>query len=90
MTKEPYPPAQVCSTTLVELLRRRASEDPDRTAYSFLVDGETEKGTLTYGELDRNARAIAAALRSRGLAGEQALLLYPPGLDYIAAFFGCA
>jgi acyl-CoA synthetase (AMP-forming)/AMP-acid ligase II len=54
------------------------------------VDGETEKGTLTYGELDRNARAIAAALRSRGLAGEQALLLYPPGLDYIAAFFGCA
>jgi acyl-CoA synthetase (AMP-forming)/AMP-acid ligase II len=53
------------------------------------VDGQTEKGTLTYGELDRNARAVAAALQARGLAGERALLLYPPGLDYVAAFFGC-
>jgi acyl-CoA synthetase (AMP-forming)/AMP-acid ligase II/acyl carrier protein len=39
--------------------------------------------------LDRQARAIAATLQSLGWAGERALLLYPPGLDYIAAFFGC-
>ena len=44
---------------------------------------------LTWGELDRRARAIAAALTEAGAAGERALLLYPPGLDYLAAFFGC-
>jgi acyl-CoA synthetase (AMP-forming)/AMP-acid ligase II/acyl carrier protein len=55
----------------------------------FLADGDTIKGTLTYAELDHQARAIATVLQSRGLAGERALLLYPPGLDYIAAFFGC-
>jgi acyl-CoA synthetase (AMP-forming)/AMP-acid ligase II/acyl carrier protein len=26
---------------------------------------------------------------ARGLTGERALLLYPPGLEFIAAFFGC-
>src|SRR5262249_48066836 len=44
---------------------------------------------LTYGELDHRARVLAATLQSRGLAGERALLLCPPGLDYVTAFFGC-
>jgi acyl-CoA synthetase (AMP-forming)/AMP-acid ligase II len=56
---------------------------------TFLADADTVKATLTYGELDRQARAIAVMLQSHALAGERALLLYPPGLDYIAAFFGC-
>src|SRR5690606_14436330 len=46
-------------------------------------------GRLTYADLDRRARAIAARLQSMNLAGERALLLYPPGFDYIEAFFGC-
>jgi 8-amino-7-oxononanoate synthase len=39
--------------------------------------------------LDRQARAIGAWLQSLGLSGERALLLYPPGLEFISAFFGC-
>jgi acyl-CoA synthetase (AMP-forming)/AMP-acid ligase II/acyl carrier protein len=81
-------PVRHCST-LVELLRHRAAQDPDRTALTFLADADTIKGTLTYAQLDHKARAIAAMLQSRGLTGERALLVYPPGLDYIAAFFGC-
>ncbi len=73
--------------TLVELLRRRARHEPRRAAYTFLTDGEEVH--LTYGELDRRARAIAALLQEMGAGGERVLLLYPPGLDYIAAFFGC-
>ena len=76
-------------STLIELLRWRALHQPDRRAYTFLVDGETEKAHLTYSELDRQARAIAALLQSLGAAGQRALLLYPPGLEFIAAFFGC-
>lgn len=76
-------------STLIELLSYRAQHQPDQTAYTLLQDGETETGSLTYQELDRQARAIAAKLQSLEAAGTQALLLHPPGLDFIAAFFGC-
>jgi acyl-CoA synthetase (AMP-forming)/AMP-acid ligase II len=76
-------------STLVELLRYRASNQPERIAYIFLRDGETEEARLTYGELDQNARAIAAHLQSFEAQGERGLLLYPPGLEFISAFFGC-
>jgi 8-amino-7-oxononanoate synthase len=81
------PPA--VPTTLVDLLQERAGCQADDRAYTFLADGESEDGHLTYGELDRQARAIGAWLTSQGLKGQRALLLYPPGLDFIAAFFGC-
>ncbi|HEX8889429.1 MAG TPA: amino acid adenylation domain-containing protein, partial [Pyrinomonadaceae bacterium] len=75
--------------TLVDLLRGRAQLQPERPAYTFLIDGEQEELSLTYGELDRQARAIAAWLQPLVSPGDRVLLLYPPGLEYIAAFFGC-
>jgi amino acid adenylation domain-containing protein len=77
------------SSSLSELLRWRAQHQSEQPAYTFLRDGEHEEASLTYGALDRRARAIAAVLQRRLPPGERALLLYPPGLDYIAAFFGC-
>jgi len=76
-------------STLVELLRHRASCQADDQAFIYLVDGEHEEIEITYRELDRQARAIAAWLEGHGLTGERALLLYPAGLEFIAAFFGC-
>ncbi len=73
----------------VELLRIRAEEQPHGTAYLFLADGETEGVQLSFGELDQRARAIAAHLQRMSMTGQRALLLYPPGLPYIEAFFGC-
>ena len=73
----------------VDLLRWRAQHQPDQRAYLFLADGETEEQSLTYGELGRQARLIAAELGARHLAGERVLLLCPPGLAYISAFWGC-
>src|ERR1044072_2554517 len=75
--------------TLVYFLRVLLLGESSRTAYTFLVDGETEEVSLTYGELDARARAIAARLQRLGAYGERVLLLYPPDLEYIAAFFGC-
>lgn len=76
-------------STLVGLLRHRSVTQSDVQAFTFLVDGESEQVTLTYQQLDRHARAIASQLQAKGAAGDRALLLYPPGLDYLAAFFGC-
>src|SRR5215213_5786030 len=77
------------SDSFVHLLREKALDQPETQIYRFLPDGENEDATLTYGELDQRARAIAASLQSQGEAGDRVLLMYPPGLEYIAAFFGC-
>jgi acyl-CoA synthetase (AMP-forming)/AMP-acid ligase II len=75
--------------TLVDLLRYRATHQPDKVAYTFLVDGETEEVNLTYKQLDEQARAIGSSLQSMGVRGERALLLYPQGLEFVSGFFGC-
>lgn len=75
--------------TLVEMLRHRTQFLAHERAFTYLVDGENEETHLSYQELDRRARAIAAMLQERDLVGERVLLLYPPGLDFIAGFFGC-
>jgi acyl-CoA synthetase (AMP-forming)/AMP-acid ligase II len=75
--------------TILELLRDRAQNQPEQTIFTFLQDGEVESNRLTYGELDRQARSIASLLQNFVKIGELALLVYPPGLDFITAFFGC-
>ena len=75
--------------TLVDMLRQRAAYHPHDRAFTFLVDGENEELNITYAELDRKARAVGAWLVSEGMVGKRVLLLYPSGLDFIAAFMGC-
>ena len=76
-------------STLVEILRWRALQQPEQRTHIYLFDGEAESNHLTYAVLDHQARSVGAMLQSLQAAGERALLLYPPGLEFIAAFFGC-
>jgi acyl-CoA synthetase (AMP-forming)/AMP-acid ligase II len=73
---------------LVDLMRERAEQKPEERAFTFLIDGDVEGPSLTYGEIDRRARSIAASLQQNGLEGERALLLYPSGLAFVTAFYG--
>ncbi|GAA3559612.1 fatty acyl-AMP ligase [Streptomyces osmaniensis] len=77
--------------SLVDLLSQHAAHHPDRTAYRYLAtgdhDGEIQE--ISYGRLAERSRAVAAWLQERGLAGTRAMLLYPPGLDFICGYLGC-
>lgn len=78
-------------STLVEVLRYRALATPDKLAYIFLEDGESRELPISYSELDRQARRVAARLQT-GSADEacgRVLLIYPQGLEFVVAFFGC-
>lgn len=75
--------------TLLELLQQQVDGYGDRVAFRFCPDGDEEASRLTYRELDRQARAIAAELQQYGAAGERVLIFCRPGLDSIAGFFGC-
>ena len=76
------------STTLIELLRLRASCQADQPAYYFLQDAG-RRDLISYAQLDQHARSIGRYLVEADLTGQRVALLYPPGLEYISAFFGC-
>jgi len=79
----------VTAGTFVDILRARADSQRDHIAFSFLPDGGTDRLTVTYGDLDRQARTIAGRLQVTASPGDRALLVLPPGIEYIAAFMGC-
>ena len=76
-------------SSLVDVLRRRAAEQPNDPAYIFLADRGAERLSLSFAELYARARAVAASLAERGQKGDRAVLLFSPGLDFIVAFFAC-
>ena len=70
-------------------LDRLAATDPDKELFSF-IDGMGEKADrLTYAQLAARAKALAQALLDAGGKGQRVLLLFTPGLDFVAAFYAC-
>ena len=80
---------QSSSRVFTDILNFRAAETPHKKAYGFLQNGEELSHELTYLQLSRRAKAIAARLQAAGGKGKRTILLYPPGLEYVAAFYGC-
>jgi len=88
-------------STLRDLVVRRADAQPDLEAFQFVEGGEFDDAvgakraatalgrTLTCRELELRARRIAAWLDTTTSPGDRVLILVAPGLDFIAAFFGC-
>ncbi len=76
--------------TICDILKFRAENTPDHVAFIFLKDGETDEETITYRQLYEQAWKITHAIRSRGIqSGERALLLFPPGLEFVKTLFAC-
>src|SRR5689334_24863351 len=76
-------------SNLNELLLWRAEHNSGQLVLTFLKDGEKEAANWTYEELTRRAWSVSTFLQSSNAAGQPVLLLYPPGPDFIAAFWGC-
>ncbi|MBI3773017.1 MAG: fatty acyl-AMP ligase [Gammaproteobacteria bacterium] len=73
----------------VRLTVWRAAITPHRVAFGFQNDQGNGETVVSYGELDRRARAIAAVLQQRGFGGQRAVLLFQPGIDYVLSILGC-
>lgn len=75
--------------TIISILNTRAENSPNQLAYIFLKDGKNQEVKIDYKTLREKSIKIAAILQAVCLPGDRALLLYPQGLDFIAAFLGC-
>ncbi len=77
------------ATTLAEALAWHVERHADRVHIRLLADDESApRSELTYGELQRSARAIAAALRGHDVEGAPVALMLPTGLEFFSCFLG--
>lgn len=75
--------------TIADVLRVRAELTPHQCVFRFLESGEREHASYSFAELDRKARAIGSRLEALGARSKRVLLTHPPGLEFVASFFGC-
>lgn len=84
----PPVPEPTWAGTLVEVLAEHARCRGDRLHLS-LWRGPGQETPISYGELDRSARAVAAGLVERDVRpGERVGIMLPTGPDFFPAFFG--
>uniref|UniRef100_A0A8C6VWK4 Disco interacting protein 2 homolog C n=1 Tax=Nothobranchius furzeri TaxID=105023 RepID=A0A8C6VWK4_NOTFU len=76
---------------LSEILQWRAQTTPDHVLYTLLSSRGAVSNSLTCLQLHKRAERVAALLMERGglQEGDHVALVYPPGIDLIAAFYGC-
>ncbi|XP_070345228.1 disco-interacting protein 2 homolog A isoform X11 [Equus asinus] len=76
---------------LPDVLQWRAHTTPDHPLFLLLNAKGTVTSTATCIQLHKKAERVAAALmeKARVSAGDHVALVYPPGVDLIAAFYGC-
>lgn len=77
-------------SSILEASVHWATVAPDDRAYLFLADRGSPQAELTFSALHHRALAVATALRAQSAQpGDRALLIFPPGLEFLVGFFGC-
>ncbi len=78
-----------CVRSLTNPLERWASSRAPERAFTFMdyaADREGVARSLTWADLDRRVRAVAATLQRVAVPGERAAILAPNGLEYVVGF----
>jgi len=82
------PLVQDCGT-YIDVIKNRVRANPDHVVFRFLNDGINESESLTYRQLETRSKALGTAMQEYARKGERVLLLFPPGLSYVASLFAC-
>ena len=76
---------------LSEILKWRAQASPEQNLFTLLNNKNHVAGTMNCLQLHKKAEKFAVIALEQGKlkSGDHVALLYPPGLDLIAAVYGC-
>lgn len=75
--------------TFIDILYEQRDRHPSKQLYIFLIDGEKKELSITYDQLIIKAKMLAQRLSDLAEKNDRILLFYPPGLEYIIAFYAC-
>jgi len=84
-------PVSLQKMTIIDFLKDRAIRNAGDLAFRFMGNGELD-GPITewtFSELYHQSAGVAEDLVEQGLTGASVLLAFPPGLDFVKAFYGC-
>jgi acyl carrier protein len=90
MARVTLPPVMEPATaaTLIEMLTAHVERHGSRP-HVLLWRGDDAHTAITYGELDRNARAIAHGLMMKGIGrGDRVAIMLPTDVAFFPTFFG--
>ena len=78
-------------SSVVDAIETHTAEMAERRLYTWLRMDGGEEATLTFRQLRDGAQTVCCALRRRWHVadGDRVMLIYPPGLEFNVAFFGC-
>ncbi|XP_052719930.1 disco-interacting protein 2 homolog C-like isoform X4 [Crassostrea angulata] len=76
---------------LTEILRWRSQTTPDHIVFTLLNSKVQPQIQMSCSQLHKRAERIGCMLMEKGRlnTGDHVALIYPPGVDLIAAFYGC-
>jgi acyl-CoA synthetase (AMP-forming)/AMP-acid ligase II len=76
--------------SILSALHRLRAADPRRRLFTFVDDRGRDQETITVAELADSAESVAESLLGWGFEpGNRAVLVYPPGPDFVRALLGC-
>lgn len=76
---------------LGDILRWRSATNPDHVLYTLINSKGQEVQKMTCAQLHKKAEKVACLLLEKGQLnnGDHVALIFPPGVDLVAAFYGC-
>lgn len=72
-----------------KILIDNSEKYPDKIAYRFLKDGEDQVEEINYLKLREKVLVTSSHVKSKSRSGDNILLVFPSGLDYVTSFFSC-
>lgn len=75
--------------SFIDVLAEQAKKIPDSKILSFINDDLEIIESITVQELLYKVKATAGFLQTKLRAGDRAVLVYPPSLDFIIAYLAC-
>jgi len=88
LKNNPEPLLQRC-TTYTEVIKYWTIKKPNHVVFRFLQDGINENESFTYKQLETRSKALGATMQNLGNKGDRILLLFQPGLSYVASLYAC-
>src|SRR4029077_8207462 len=77
------------ASSIPAALRQHADRQPDSAALTFIdyeVDPDGFAETLTWSQVYRRVRVVAAEIASCGSPGDRVAIVAPQGLEYVVGF----